>query len=102
MIKKLSSVLVLVLVLVLILIPSQSYYQTLFTQNNSNKTSSAFKKHIDTSHSNKSNHLQIKYDTGWGGGAGIKSVHVSKSGKIAVACDLEGCSVWILNLSNIS
>lgn len=34
----------------------------------------------------------------FGGGLGIKSVQVSQNGEIAVACDLEGSSFWVIDL----
>jgi len=44
--------------------------------------------------------LVINLDTIWTGAVGIKSVHITKDGKTAVACDLEGCAVWIIDLTS--
>ena len=44
--------------------------------------------------------LVINLDTIWTGAIGIKSVHITKDGKTAVACDLEGSAVWIIDLSS--
>lgn len=84
--------------IVIALIAILAFYQILANNKNEIKTSLAYIHGNVLSDSDSNNNINIDYDTSWAGGAGIKSVHISKSGKIAVACDLEGCAVWVLDL----
>jgi hypothetical protein len=86
------------IIIVFALIAFSAFFQILANNNKEIMTPLTRIKGDVLSDPDSNYNVNIHYDTTWAGGAGIKSVHISRSGKIAVACDLEGCSVWVLDL----
>lgn len=87
-----------VTIIVFLLILFSSFFQTLANKKKEVEIPLTYKQGDALLDYDSSNNVIVQYDTSWAGGAGIKSVHISNSGKIAVACDLEGCAVWVLDL----
>jgi len=86
------------MIIVFVLITISAFFQILANNNKEIMTPLTKIKGDVLSDPDSNYNVDIHYDTTWAGGAGIKSVHISRSGKIAVACDLEGCAVWVLDL----
>ncbi len=62
------------------------------------KSQIEFTKKINLNEDSTKSEISAKPDFVWTGGLGVKSVQLSNNKLVAAACDLEGSSVWLIDL----